>query len=104
MNNNLSYDNIDKARKLLNLEEEASLSEIKSAYKKMSLKYHPDRCQENDKKKCEEKFKEITEAYKIILRYCDIHKFSFKKEVVEKVSPREKYKKHIKQFYKDWWF
>ncbi|MDA3792983.1 MAG: DnaJ domain-containing protein [Elusimicrobia bacterium] len=104
MENKLNYENIDKARRLLGLKSEATLSEIKSAYNKLSLKYHPDRCKEEDKKKCEEKFKEILKAYKTIQKYCEIHKFSFKEDKVEKVSPQEKYKNHMKRFYEDWWF
>ena len=37
--------------------------EIKKAYRKLAMKYHPDRAPENKKKEYEEKFKEIGEAY-----------------------------------------
>ena len=49
------FEKIDNARKLLGLGEEATIEEIKSAYKDLSLKYHPDRCKEKNKEKCEEK-------------------------------------------------
>src|SRR6059058_1235409 len=42
----------------------ASDDEIKSAYRKLAMKYHPDR---NDgSKESEEKFKQITEAYDVL--------------------------------------
>ena len=39
---------------------ESSLDEVKQAYKKMALKYHPDR---NKEEGAEEKFKKINESY-----------------------------------------
>ncbi|MFX0087275.1 MAG: DnaJ domain-containing protein [Candidatus Hodarchaeota archaeon] len=46
----------------------ASKSEIKKAYRKAALKYHPDRVKDSgiDPKVAEEKFKEISEAYSVL--------------------------------------
>jgi len=41
----------------------ATQDEIKKAYRKLAMKYHPDRAPEGKKKEYEEKFKEIGEAY-----------------------------------------
>ena len=46
---------IDQARKLLGLGEEAGIEEIKEAYRDLSLKYHPDRCKDQDKKEQDQK-------------------------------------------------
>jgi len=43
---------------------DASDQEVKSAYRKMALKYHPDRNPEN--KQAEERFKEAAEAYSVL--------------------------------------
>lgn len=49
---------------VLGVAKTASDAEIKSAYKKMAIKYHPDRNPGN--KEAEEKFKEAAEAYDIL--------------------------------------
>ncbi|WP_369309914.1 molecular chaperone DnaJ [Providencia rettgeri] len=50
---------------VLELEKNASEKDIKRAYKRLAMKYHPDRNQGN-KDESEEKFKEIKEAYEVL--------------------------------------
>jgi len=50
--------------KVLGVDKKASDDEIKKAYRKLALKYHPDRNQDN--KSAEEQFKKISEAYAVL--------------------------------------
>jgi len=50
--------------KLLNVGKQATPDEIKKAYRRLALKYHPDK--NPDDKAAEEKFKQINEAYAVL--------------------------------------
>jgi curved DNA-binding protein len=50
--------------KILGVDKNASQNEIKKAYRKLAMTYHPDRNEGN--KKAEEKFKQITEANEVL--------------------------------------
>ncbi len=50
--------------KILGVERNASVDDIRSAYRKLAMKYHPDK--NPGDKKAEEKFKEINEAYQVL--------------------------------------
>lgn len=49
--------------KTLGVSKNATASEIKSAYRKLAVQYHPDK---NKSKEAEEKFKEINQAYEVL--------------------------------------
>lgn len=55
---------MSKYYETLGVDKGASLDEIKKAYRKLALKYHPDR--NKGDKKAEEKFKSISEAYAVL--------------------------------------
>ena len=51
--------------KILGVGRDATTDEIKKAYRKLAMKYHPDKAK-GDKKQAEEKFKQISEAYAVL--------------------------------------
>lgn len=60
----------DNAYKILEIQSTASADEVKSAYRKMVKKYHPDKLRSSDPamvKGAEEKFRAVQKAYEIIM-------------------------------------
>ena len=65
------YDDSESAYKILEIEKTASNDELKTAYRKMVKKYHPDKLQHMDevyRKGAEEKFRRVQEAYEQLQR------------------------------------
>jgi DnaJ family protein A protein 2 len=52
---------------VLEVEVTATSAEIKRAYRRLALKYHPDKVSESDREEAELKFKEISQAYEILI-------------------------------------
>ena len=94
---------IDNARKILGLDEIATLQEIKEDYKKLALKYHPDRCKDKDKIECEKMSKDINNAYQVLMAYCAGYRYSFKEKDVKRTTMDKEFYEHLKRFYDDWW-
>jgi len=60
-------ENVDSAYKILEVEKNATDEEIKKAYRKMAVKYHPDKVShlgEDFQIKAKEKFQKVSDAYK----------------------------------------
>ncbi len=95
---NFNFKQIDRARKLLGLPDEATLEEIKEAYHRKAKEHHPDRYTNKEKNEQEKKMAQINRAYKILLNYIEQCEFSFKEEDVEKNNPE----RDMKRFSQDW--
>lgn len=80
---------INKAREILELPETATLAEIKSNYRKLLSRWHPDKFPEKCDQ-CNEITQSIIVAYQIIIDYCSNYRFSFKEEAIrENLTPEE---------------
>lgn len=66
---NMFYKETNSAYKILGIEKSATIEEIKKAYRKKAVEYHPDKVEhlgEEIRKGAEEKFKNLNEAYEQI--------------------------------------
>lgn len=96
--NEFTFDEIDRARKLLGLGEDATLGDIKEAYRRKAKKFHPDGKEPGRKKDCEKRMVQINRAYGVILNYIEQYEISFRKEDVDRNSPV----KDMRRFFEDW--
>jgi len=77
---------------LLGVDRKATKEEIKKAYKNLAKKYHPD---VNKDTGAAEKFKEINEAYGIIMEYIEDYKYPFSAKKISADNPEERLKKQF---------
>ncbi|HBU70496.1 MAG TPA: molecular chaperone DnaJ [Elusimicrobia bacterium] len=98
----INYKEVDEARKLLGLPEEANIKEIKEAYRQLALECHPDRCRGKSEKICEERFKGINAAHKLLLEFCENYRYRFTKQVVDDAQISGEEKEYRERFYGDW--
>lgn len=64
----VNFNTVDSARKQLGLGEQATIKEIKNAYRELAREYHPDKNPGDSFK--EEEFKKIASSYRILYEYC----------------------------------
>ena len=82
------FEQLDWARKRLELPESANINLIKEQYRELSKKWHPDRCRE-DPDKCHEMQQQLNTAYHTLMNYCNSYRYSFRREDVEKFPTGE---------------
>ena len=66
---NMFLPDTDSSYKILEITRSATNDEVKKAYRRMAMKYHPDKVShlgEEFKKNADEKFKKVNEAYEKI--------------------------------------
>jgi DnaJ-class molecular chaperone len=94
----VDFTEIDDARRLLGLGEAAALKEIRSAYRRLAHRYHPDKhvvASEEDV----ERMKKLNRAYKVLMDYCTDYKYSFKEGDVARAYP---YEEEMRKWRENW--
>ena len=93
------FEEIDEARRLLGLGETATLKEIRSAYRKLASRHHPDKHSSDARAENEEIMKRLNRAYKLLTDYCHAYKYSFSVEDVARTYPYDEY---LRKYYHGW--
>ena len=96
----MNFNDINEARKLLKLDEFATIKEIKDSYRRLANLYHPDKnhsaAGEND-----ENIKNLNWAYKVLLDYCSDYRYSFREDAVAKTYPHEEQMRKWRENWED---
>jgi len=93
LNERISFEDINQARKLLNLPERASLADVKEAYRRLAGKYHPDRGGDA------EKMRQLNRAYRLMLFVCENYPVMFDEEHIKPVLLKTAV---MERFLEDW--
>jgi DnaJ-class molecular chaperone len=96
-----NFNEIEEARKLLGLGEAATLKQIKTAYRSLAHRYHPDKQSNPAGEESAETMKRINRAYKLLTEYCDNYKYSFREEDIARTYPQEEYLRTFKDKWHD---
>ena len=96
-----NFEEIDDARRLLQLGEAATLKEIKQAYRKLAFRHHPD---SSGGGKCSEdqEMKRLNWAYKLLTEYCICYSYTFREEDVGRAYPHDEYLRKYRKRYYGW--
>ncbi|MDD5614439.1 MAG: DnaJ domain-containing protein [Candidatus Omnitrophica bacterium] len=100
----MKFEDLEKARKILKLNKEVTLDEVKSAFRKLAKDSHPDVAEGVNREQAIERFREISWAYEIIVSYISGYKFSFSKDDFSRrhTDISKEIKDHIDRFYDGW--
>jgi len=94
-----SFKEIDEARRLLGLGDVATLKEIRSAYRRLAARHHPDKHSGDAGAESGEVMKRLNWAYKLLTDYCSSYKYTFREEDVARVYPYDEY---LGKYYHGW--
>ncbi|MCL6591585.1 MAG: J domain-containing protein [Firmicutes bacterium] len=74
-------DELQRACRILNLPEKATISSIKEHYRNLCHQWHPDHCQ--NAPESDTKMKEVNWAYRLLMEYCMNYVLHFTGEIIE---------------------
>jgi len=82
----MTYSDLQKALRIMNLGNRATLREIKTRHRDLVKRYHPDTSNSDDP----EKIRQVNAAYEILLDYVAGYRFSFAEDEFYEQNPEER--------------
>jgi DnaJ-class molecular chaperone len=82
----MTYNDLQKALRVLELGERSSLGEIKTRHREMVKRHHPDTGNIGD----QETIRKVNAAYRVLLDYVAGYRFSFAEEEFYEQNPDER--------------
>ncbi|MFO7957114.1 MAG: J domain-containing protein [Candidatus Brocadiia bacterium] len=93
----LTAEGIRRAADRLGLGDTATRHELRSAYRRMAAKHHPDRREPEAREVASERFARIQAAYELLTRFMDEYRYSFRPADVrrDQEGPLEDYRRRF---------
>ena len=95
----IEFEDIERAKNILSIEDFASIKVIRSHYIELVKSNHPDKFPNSDKEKYGDKIKEINNAYKLLMDYCENYDISFKIEDFLRTKRDTKFDEFMKEWF-----
>ena len=89
----MTFDDLDRARRLFGLGERATLKEIKARHHELVKAHHPDHRNRED----DPLIRRINEAYQVLSGYCRNYAFSFSRQEFFEQEPEERLRDQFSQ-------
>ena len=88
----MTFDELDRARRLFGLHERATLGEIKARHRALAKRFHPDGSGGDG-----EKMGQVNAAYRLLKEYCAGYRFSFSRDEFLEQNPEERLREQFAQ-------
>ena len=81
----MKFDELQQARELFGLPEQATRAEVTACYRRLVKESHPDLHEGHD----DDRIRLVTAAYRLLRDYCDTYTFSFSHDEFLNQNPEE---------------
>ncbi len=89
----MTYQELQRALKVLGLPERAGLKEIKAKHRNLVKQHHPD----HNPDQAGDRIREINAAYRLLTDYCAGYRFCFSQEEFYEQNPEERLRQQFSQ-------